>query len=126
MIEMKKIVLICIFLAVIITPLLGSSFEKKDVYEVYDKDGILEYFENTRRHEPVDEFQEKSDGIYLLTMNAYYQIGVNDDGSIRLKTIKSRKEYDSMVPFWLFIILFAFVGAAILAVIFIPQKPKHP
>ncbi len=124
---MKKLILLLpIFLFIFSFGFSESSFKPEDILKKYDKDGIINYFETYRKREPIHEFHEKKDGFFFLTTIAYYQVGINDDGTLRFRNLKSRREYDAMIPFWTMVILFILSGVAILMVIFIPQKKKLP
>jgi len=120
---MKK----CCFLLILLffltlTFFSASSFDRNEVQKKYTKEDIMEFFHSARRYEFIDDYHNKDEGIFVLTTKAYYQIGVNDDDSIRLKLVKTRLEYDSGFMVLGTIIFFCIIGIIIFIVI---RKPKR-
>jgi len=92
----KKITLI-LMLVLLTSFLFASSFDTHAVLQKYSEEDIRKFFQESRRYEFIDDYHEKDEGVFVLTTKGYYQIGINKDDSIRLKFVKTRKEYDSVV-----------------------------
>ncbi len=116
---MKTITIILVLLLASVTILLADRTPDPDkIHDYYTKDEIIEAFKKNRTFEWVDRYNEKSDGIYILTSEWYYQVMLEqEDNSLYFRGRKSRAEYDRMVPFWIIIGLFVVAGVIILIII---------
>ena len=116
---MKKITVLLVLVLASVSMLLADRTPDPDrIHEYYTKEEIIEEFKKNRTFEWIDRYSEKSDGIYILTSEWYYQVMLEqENNSLYFRGRKSRAEYDRMVPFWIIIGLFVVAGVIILIII---------
>ncbi len=96
----------------------------KEIKTRYTQEQIVESFEKARRHEWLEEYQEKDNAIYLLTSKFKYRTRLLDDQTLVFDQVQSRYDYDMQFPFWTIILLFIISGAVLILIFFLPSDFK--
>ncbi|HOZ11520.1 MAG TPA: hypothetical protein PLZ22_02910 [Thermotogota bacterium] len=88
----------------------------------YDQAEIVTLFEQARRYEWLEEYQEKNNAIYILTSKFLYRARLLDDETLVFDQVQSRYDYDMQFPFWTIILVFIISAALLILIFFLPAE----
>jgi hypothetical protein len=88
----------------------------------YDQAEIVTLFEQARRYEWLEEYQEKNNAVYILTSKFLYRARLLDDETLVFDQVQSRYDYDMQFPFWTIILVFIISAALLILIFFLPAE----
>lgn len=102
--------------------LIGVAFsvrvtDGEQILKNHSDEQIRQTFKDSRKFEWVDKYEVKDDGIFILTDKWYYQVKMEEDGSLFFSGFQSRYEYDRNQVSWILLSIFFLSGIIILIII---------
>lgn len=117
----KKIILFLMVVILFVNCILGWTIQSSEIKKSYTPEQIQSAFEQNRRFEWVEEYQEKDSAIFILTNRFLYKVRLLDDRSLVFDQVQSRYDYDMKFPFWTIITLFIVSGIVLIFVFILPN-----
>ncbi|HPE69478.1 MAG TPA: hypothetical protein P5560_10505 [Thermotogota bacterium] len=121
---MKNLVFLVLTMLVFFPTVLASTSDPEVILEKFSQEQILEEFQRLRMFEWVDRYDEKRDGIYILSTRWLYKVRLMDDGTLHFQSVKTRQEHDQMFPFWVIMTLFIVSGLTLTLIFLWPTLTR--
>jgi hypothetical protein len=117
---LKGMVILFLFLLALIFS--GWTTQSSEIKKSFTREQLEKIFEENRRFEWIEEYQERDNAIFILTNRFLYRARLLDDNTVVFDQVKSRQDYDMQVPFWTIMLVIIISGAVLTVVFILPSR----